>query len=254
LKFRYPTTLIFQQGTGERIFPKNEESYSSYPLSWEEYLLWYQNKQGVDACPLYDVIEEETPCLLVVCNEGGHIICHQLPTEQLGNILRISTTSSVNDPLTGALRKEQTKKEVENVLNKFVRFATPFSIMFIDLDHFKKVNDAHGHLVGDHVLSEMGQRIKLALRENDRLIRYGGEEFIALLHQASLPVSLKVAERIRHAAQSLPILINGKSIELTLSIGITTPEFSDTVSSIIERADKAVYKAKQNGRNRIEYL
>jgi len=96
--------------------------------------------------------------------------------------------------------------------------------------------------------------MKLALREHDSLIRYGGEEFLAVLRQATLPVSLKVAERIRHAVQSLPVQVNGHSLEITVSIGITTPETSDTILSIIGRADNAVYKAKQNGRNRIEYL
>lgn len=226
---------------------------SGVPATWDAFLENYRNKVGADACPLFDLVEGESPYLLVVCNEEEKIVCHQLSADRLSAMLTSSIAASLRDPLTGALRKEHTAKEIETVLSEFVRYSTPFCLMFIDLDHFKRVNDIHGHLSGDQVLSEIGQNIKMSLREHDSLIRYGGEEFIAILRQASLPVGLKVAERIRMSIQSSPLYINGKYLELTVSIGITTPELSDTVHSIIERADSAVYKAKQNGRNRIEY-
>jgi len=254
LKSNCCTTLAFDPETGERVYPKIADGGSDIPSTWDEFLENYQNKQGIDACPLFDLVEGESPYLLVVCNEGEKIVCHRLPAERLSAMLESSVTASVNDPLTGALRKEHTAKEIETALSEFIRYSTPFCLMFIDLDHFKRINDTYGHLIGDQVPSDIGKKMKLALREHDSLIRYGGEEFLAVLRQATLPVSLKVAERIRHAVQSLPVQVNGHSLEITVSIGITTPETSDTILSIIGRADNAVYKAKQNGRNRIEYL
>lgn len=247
------TTLSFDQITGDRVFPKKEED-TLLPSTWSAFLSWYQQEKGINACPLYDFIEGENAYLLIVCAGENLIICHRLPANRLNAMFNASLASSMNDPLTGALRKEHTKKEIENVLNEFVRNLTPFCMMFIDLDHFKRVNDIYGHISGDQVLSEISKTIKTSLREHDSFIRYGGEEFVAILQQTSLPMSLKVAEQIRKTVETTPIHTNGKILNLTVSIGITTPETSDTIFSIIDRADRAVYKAKRNGRNKIEYL
>lgn len=246
-------TLTFDKKTGQRISPKNSDENNSLPFSWDEFISLYQLKQGIEACPLCDILYGEQPHMIIVCPEEDTIVCHRIPTSRLNNILELSNTASLYDPLTGAFRKEYTHSEIEKILGNFVQYATPFCIIFIDLDHFKHVNDTYGHLIGDQVLSEVSQRIKNTLREDDSLIRYGGEEFLAILQHASLPIGLKVAERIITAVNALPISVNGKKLNMTVSIGITTPERSDTVLSLIERADTALYKAKERGRNRIEY-
>lgn len=193
--------------------------------------------------------------MIIVSSEEDTIVCHYIPVSRLKNIIEISTSNSSYDPLTSALRKEHTHTEVAKNLNSFVQSSTPFCIIFIDLDHFKQVNDTYGHLIGDEVLSEISKRIKNGLREDDTLIRYGGEEFLAILQHSSLPIGLKVAERIIASINTLPVIAaNDKKINMTVSIGITTPEQSDTTMSLIDRADTALYKAKRNGRNRIEYI
>lgn len=247
-------TLSFDKNSGKRISPKILFEDDLVPSSWEEFVSLYQMQQGIEACPLCDILNEDQPHLIIVSSEEDKIVCHYIPVSRLKDIIEISTPNFFHDPLTGALRKEHTHTEVEKNLNCFVQSSMPFCIIFIDLDHFKLINDTYGHLIGDQVLSEISQRIKNSLREDDSLIRYGGEEFLAILQHSSLPIGLKVAERIISSINTLPIIVNDKKINMTVSIGITTPEQSDTPMSLIDRADTALYKAKRNGRNRIEYM
>ncbi|MCK9372115.1 MAG: GGDEF domain-containing protein [Sulfuricurvum sp.] len=247
-------TLSFDKKTGKRVSPDPLQENDSLPSSWDEFMSLYQIKQGIKACPLCDILYDEQPHVIIVYPEEERIVCHCIAASRLKNLLELPDMNSLYDPLTGALRKEHAQMETEKNLRNFVQFSIPFCVIFIDLDHFKAVNDTYGHLIGDQVLSEISQRIKNTLREEDSLIRYGGEEFIAILQHASLPVGLKVAERIIGSVNALPITVEDKKITMSVSIGITTPERSDTGSSLIERADTALYKAKRNGRNRIEYL
>lgn len=247
-------TLSFDRHSGKRISPKISIENDYLPSSWEEFLSLYRINKGIEACPLCDIITLEQQYVIMVSSGEGEIICHYIPLARLKNIVEISGSSSLHDPLTGALRKEHTHTEVEKNLYNFVQSSAPFCLVFIDLDHFKNINDTYGHSTGDEVLSEASRRIKNALRENDSLIRYGGDEFLAILGHSSLSAGIKVAERIISSISTLPIVVNDKKLNMTVSIGITTPERSDTTMSLIDRADEALYKAKRNGRNRIEYI
>ncbi len=122
-----------------------------------------------------------------------------------------------------------------------------------DIDHFKKVNDTYGHLAGDRVLVAVAAAARRALREGDVLVRYGGEEFVAVLPGASLDDAAQIAERIRHACADLEIQDAGAAIRVTLSAGVTSWPMIPAKEEleVVRRADEALYAAKNAGRNRV---
>ena len=161
--------------------------------------------------------------------------------------------AAIIDPLTGCYNKKETEILAEKFLKNYLRYNTPFSILMLDIDHFKRVNDTYGHLAGDFVLKEVASTIKNLARESDVCGRFGGEEFIILLPNTKLTGALKLAERIRNAIENKEFVFNNKKIPLTISIGITSASKQDSIFSLVERADNALYAAKEGGRNRVEY-
>lgn len=129
----------------------------------------------------------------------------------------------------------------------------PFSLLILDIDHFKSVNDTHGHIAGDQVLVEVTRILNRQFRSSDIFARYGGEEFVAGLPGIDLESAVQVAERARKAVETSPISIeNNAFLNVTISIGISSIRDSDKdYQDIIERSDKALYEAKDSGRNRI---
>ena len=122
----------------------------------------------------------------------------------------------------------------------------------MDLDHFKSVNDTHGHLMGSHVLAEVGRLIRDSIRTVDVSARYGGEEFVSYLPEAFLAGAHQVAERVRRAIESHSFSLDGRTIRVTISIGIALfPEHGREINTLVARADKALYRAKESGRNRV---
>ena len=123
-----------------------------------------------------------------------------------------------------------------------------------DLDFFKKVNDNYGHQAGDTVLEETSIRIKSSLRDFDLVGRYGGEEFMILLVDSTMDTAAMVAERIRRKIGDIPMQISDREITVTVSMGIAAAGANDSVESLVERADKALYNAKHGGRNQVSFL
>jgi diguanylate cyclase (GGDEF)-like protein len=170
--------------------------------------------------------------------------------------------SGLTDPLTQLHNRRYLDRRLGEELARANRYKHPLSCLFVDADHFKQINDKHGHQVGDTVLRELASRIRSQLRASDIATRYGGEEFALLLPQTSLPEALSLAERIRLEVASHPIpLADGRSIRLTVSIGVSEawPMPGKTHHSMMGQhlltdADRALYLAKANGRNRIEHL
>jgi diguanylate cyclase (GGDEF)-like protein len=126
------------------------------------------------------------------------------------------------------------------------------SVLFVDLDRFKAINDRHGHAVGDEVLVEVGRRLTHGLREGDMAFRQGGEEFVVLLPGADHDTALTIAERLRSAIAANPMPSRAGGIEVTASIGFATLRDGDSADRLLGRADAAMYRAKQAGRNRVE--
>ena len=156
----------------------------------------------------------------------------------------LATYDSLTSTLTRRAWLESCGREVERCR----RHGHGMSLMMMDMDHFKSVNDTHGHPMGDRVLVDFAQRVRLQLRLPDRLGRFGGEEFVLLLPETALEDAVKVAQRIRASRRLSPDLPL-----CTVSIGVASyEEQSDTLNSLLARADAALYRAKDLGRNRVE--
>jgi diguanylate cyclase (GGDEF)-like protein len=142
---------------------------------------------------------------------------------------------------------------LDHEVRRAERYGLPLSVLFIDLDRFKLVNDRHGHLVGSRALRQLSQVILQCVRQVDTLARYGGDEFTVVLVDTGFDVAQKVAERIRRAVEDTPFDAGrGGSLRLTCSVGVATyPEHGRTREQLLDLSDKAMYRAKSNGRNRV---
>ncbi|MDJ0554105.1 MAG: diguanylate cyclase [Microcoleaceae cyanobacterium MO_207.B10] len=155
------------------------------------------------------------------------------------------------DSLTGVFNRRRLFEIALQEFNRVDRYGAPFSILLIDLDHFKKVNDHYGHQVGDTALCKVVQNINNIIRNVDSLGRYGGEEFMAILPETNGEQALVLADRIRTMVANNIIETKQGNLSLTLSIGVTSYHPDDTsIDDMISRADQAVYQAKELGRNR----
>jgi len=161
--------------------------------------------------------------------------------------------SKTRDPLTEAYNKGYFLDAIEREMAYATRHAQPMSLVMMDIDHFKKVNDTYGHQAGDLVLKIIASSVMQIVRKEDVFARYGGEEFALILRNTNAESAFILAERIRRLVEKLEIVHNGRRIPATLSLGIspTHPDRS-TSAQLIEAADGLLYKAKGNGRNRTE--
>jgi two-component system cell cycle response regulator len=160
---------------------------------------------------------------------------------------------SITDGLTGVWNRRYFQMQFRQVLATSIRFRRPFSILMLDLDNFKAINDTHGHQRGDAILIEFAQRVNRVLREVDTFARYGGEEFICLLSETDVYGALTTAEKIREVIRADTFGATGdESVRLTVSIGLASyPEHAETYKALVEAADQALYKAKEEGRDRV---
>lgn len=160
--------------------------------------------------------------------------------------------TSIVDGLTNIFVRRHFLERMEEELNRANKYNHNLSFIMVDIDHFKKCNDRFGHLVGDVVLKEIADILRINLREVDLVGRYGGEEFSAALPDTGKKEALSVAERIRAAVENTTIRAYDEKINTTISIGLATyPEDADNLLKLIECADSALYKAKQEGRNKV---
>jgi len=159
---------------------------------------------------------------------------------------------------TDALTEVSSRRHLEDVLDREIRQARtkkcPLAVAIADLDHFKQINDEYGHLIGDQVLREVGHRLAAVVRERDTVGRFGGEEFLFILPSSDLDTAIQVGERIRKKLADAPVVLDGQTIPLTISVGVATLLDNDDAESLLERADEALYAAKQGGRNRVVSL
>jgi two-component system cell cycle response regulator len=157
------------------------------------------------------------------------------------------------DSLTGLLNRRAILQEMDDQIKRVRRYKEPLSIVMLDIDHFKKVNDKYGHIVGDSVLEEMAKTIGSVIRGTDVVGRYGGEEFIIILPHAEQDAALSVAERVRNAVVAVEMKSsNGDTFSVTVSQGVASYMSNEDIYSLIQRADAALYQAKENGRDRVE--
>jgi diguanylate cyclase (GGDEF)-like protein len=160
---------------------------------------------------------------------------------------------AIHDDLTRAYNRRFMFDLLHNEKARADRGAPVFCLILLDLDHFKNINDCYGHLAGDEVLKDLAADIKGKVRELDAVSRYGGEEFVIILTNTTLPDAMTTAERIREIAERLPHAALPPDVRVTVSIGVTEYRPVEPVESALARADAALYRAKAGGRNRVEY-
>ena len=166
-------------------------------------------------------------------------------------LYRAATQRALRDPLTGTGNRIAMEQTLQREIDMSRRHRQPLSLLMLDIDHFKSVNDTHGHAAGDHVLREVAASIKQQLRNVDMVFRYGGEEFLILLSNTGRESAALVGERLRYAAQSNDYWAANTRIELTVSLGCSTLLPGESADSLLRRADNALYVAKREGRNRL---
>ena len=154
------------------------------------------------------------------------------------------------DLLTGTATRRHILRILKQALRHSQQSQTPLSVIMVDVDFFKDVNDRRGHTVGDQALRGISARIRGAVRDRDRLGRYGGEEFLAVLPDTPSIIACEVAERMRERVAMSPIHCHGTNLKMTVSLGVAQSSGQEAAESLIERADGALYRAKKTGRNR----
>lgn len=155
------------------------------------------------------------------------------------------------DNLTGIYNRNKLDEIFNEEINRFKRYGTKLSVALIDIDHFKKINDVYGHLVGDEILIMLTKNINSNIRENDTIARWGGEEFVILFSNISAEDAKKVSIKLKDSVENLKHKTAGG---ITISLGLTEVIDSDDIDTILKRCDRALYIAKDNGRNRVEIL
>jgi two-component system cell cycle response regulator len=178
---------------------------------------------------------------------------------ELGSALKIVTLveetrrMAAIDVLTNVMTRRAFSSAMEIELSRSVRHGYPFSLLLLDVDHFKNVNDQHGHAAGDRVLSSVGELLRKKLRLADLITRWGGEEFVVGCTSTPADGALVTAERLRVAIEKLGVMNDhGNRIPVTASIGCATWRVGESIASLVDRADRAMYRAKTTGRNRVE--
>ncbi len=166
-------------------------------------------------------------------------------------LYRAALQTALRDPLTetgNRIAMEQTLKREVDIARRNLQ---PLSVLMVDIDHFKLINDTHGHIVGDQALKAVASALKDSLRNVDMVFRYGGEEFMVLLSNTSREAASMVGERLRLAVLGIQYLVENRAIELSVSLGCASLLPGESMDSLLRRADNALYVSKREGRNRL---
>ena len=229
-------------------------------------------------CPLMEVIQDgrEQEAEVFLRHAAGHrvpIVLHAAPMkgdagETIGVVVSFNKNNhlplytrlemrelqreSITDPLTGIANRKYLERRLGEVIAEFESQARSAGMLFMDVDHFKRVNDLYGHMVGDDVLRMIARTLLYTFRTTDTVGRWGGEEFVTFLYDVSDHETLRaVAEKLRTQVEDSRIDPDGMALSVTISIGGTILQPGDTSDSFIKRADALMYESKQAGRNRV---
>jgi diguanylate cyclase (GGDEF)-like protein/PAS domain S-box-containing protein len=227
-------------------------------------------------CPLAATIEDGEPREMEVFlhHKEGHrvpVLVRAAPIrDQIGTIIGALEVFSDNtpkmaalqrahdlekvaflDPLTGLANRAFTEITLRARLEELVRYGWPLGVLFIDIDHFKEINDRHGHAVGDKALSIVANTLRAAARSFDLVGRWGGEEFVAVLVNVNDRKLAAIAERFVTLVASSRLPIDGSYTRVTVSVGATLADPRDTVAELVARADGLMYRSKETGRDRV---
>ncbi len=171
--------------------------------------------------------------------------------QTLEDELTKTRTENMVDSLTGLLTRKAFNEEMKKIESSYSRINTQYAVVFFDLDHFKKINDTYGHDCGDVVLSTFGKIIKKSVRDHDIVGRYGGEEFVAIIHFNLTRELLQFLKRIKTIVTENSFIYKDQKIKVTFSAGVTLRSSYDTYENALQKADMLLYQAKETGRNKI---
>jgi diguanylate cyclase (GGDEF)-like protein len=163
---------------------------------------------------------------------------------------RLQTMATI-DKLTGLLNRQAFSILIDKTIADYRRYPRPISVLMVDVDHFKSINDRYGHAIGDQVLSQVALQFSKDLRAADFAVRWGGEEFLVVLNGCPIDQAAKIAEKLRQRIEQATFKANGQQIPVTISIGVSQYEGEEFCEAAISRADAALYAAKHGGRNRV---
>ena len=233
LRYRYPAARYFMTAVASGIVGTLTTTLTVW--GWIPYY-----DAGFRAVELGLLIEATLLALAVAYRVRQHDQARQR-AEQLARV----------DALTGLLNRRALVEQGEGLLNMSRRSGAPLALIVLDLDHFKRVNDLHGHAVGDRVLIETARVLQEISRRGDLVCRWGGEEFILLLPGASLDEARPIAGRIRDELARQTIPVGNDAVSVRASFGLAALREQDSLEALIDEADQWLYQAKQEGRNRI---
>ncbi len=260
------TTLDTQELV--RIFSDHTAAILSYDsirfTTPDSYIEFLQGEPGKHSCH-YDVVlhgdalgavhftrnhpfsEEETNILEDLLCNFVHPLHNSL---RYGRALR----ASMQDALTGLRNRASLDHNLAREIQLAGRYSTPLSIIMLDLDRFKAVNDTFGHPVGDQVLQAVAAELRESVRDSDIVFRYGGEEFMVVLSNTGLVGASQLAERVRQAVENADISVGKYEINATISVGVASLNGDENAHQLIEKADDALYQSKNCGRNRVTVI
>jgi diguanylate cyclase (GGDEF)-like protein len=168
--------------------------------------------------------------------------------------IEIIKEMAIRDVLTGLYNRRHVLELLDHEKNRSSRGGGTFCLAMLDIDHFKNVNDTYGHLVGDAILQAVANTMKNTIRNTEYCARYGGEEFLIVLTQTGIRGALIGAERVRTNIEKILFPDIDSDFKITVSIGLSEYKMREDINDVIARADKALYRAKEGGRNRIEFV
>ena len=164
---------------------------------------------------------------------------------------------TITDPLMQIYNRRYLERRLKEEVARSQRYERPLSLLLLDVDHFKRINDTYGHAMGDRVLQNLGQLLRHTVREADILVRYGGEEILVVAPDTPSAVAATLAERLRQAVENTPLAFESdhpgaRTVPITVSIGVASVQTSlESPATLMRRADEALYRAKHAGRNRV---
>jgi diguanylate cyclase (GGDEF)-like protein len=166
-------------------------------------------------------------------------------------LYRAALQTALRDPLTETGNRVAMTQTLQREVDMARRNLQPLSVLMVDIDHFKQINDQHGHSIGDEALKAVANALKDSLRNVDMVFRYGGEEFLVLLSNTSREAASMVGERLRMAVMGIQYLVEHRAIALSVSLGCACLLPGESMESLLRRADSALYVSKREGRNRL---
>lgn len=217
----------------------------------ENKVLSFPVKDGQERARLYILskdmlLSHQKELVEIIIKVMGAVLDNYLSRKELETLVII-------DPLTSCYNRRTLKDLLSREVSKAQRYIGNLSVLMIDIDHFKSINDCYGHIVGDYILKELSRIIEEMIRKSDYIVRFGGEEFVVVLPEISMGKAVSLSKRIKSIIEKNVFYIHNKAIKMTISIGVSTFNDNKTSYELLKEADDMLYISKNNGRNRIAF-